>query len=147
MFRLFFSLLLIFLFSNRIIAQNDTAPTGRLTTQQLSPADAQLHKETTEVDGFARKLASLKTAFAEKDASRIVAFEAYILRAMRNEADQLMASTTEPTEGRLEKMNATLAAFEAHAFDPAQPEAAACDFAKLDEFLKMMQEELEKSNK
>ncbi|MFN0175432.1 MAG: hypothetical protein ACKVU0_12340 [Saprospiraceae bacterium] len=140
MFRLFISLLFICLFSNSIIAQNIAATTGRLTTQQLSPEDAKLHKETAEVETFARKLSSLKTAFAEKDASKIVAYEAYILRAMRIEADQLTASTTEPTNARLEKMNATLAAFEGHAFDPAQPEAAAQDFAKLDEFLKIMQE-------
>ena len=140
MFRLFFSLLLICLFSNSINAQTNAAPTGRLTTQDLSPEDARLRKETNEVETFARKLASLKTAFAEKDASRMVAYEAYILRAMRIETDQLAASTTEPNNSSLAKMNATLAAFEGHAFDPAQPEAAARDFAKLDEFLKMMQE-------
>ena len=144
MFRLFFSLLLICLFSNSINAQTNAAPSGRLTSQDLSSEETRLRKETNEVETFARKLTMLKTAFAEKDASRVVAYEAYILRAMRIEADQLTASTIEPNNSNLAKINATLAAFEGHAFDPAQPEAAARDFAKLDEFLKMMQEGLEK---
>ncbi len=146
MFRLFFTLLSTFLFFNGLNAQSDTAPTARLTTQQLSPADAKLQKETKEVDGFARALASLKTVFAEKDASRTVVYEAYILRAMRNEIDQMMAnaeSVSDPAAKiRLEKTTHILGSFEGHAFDPAQPEIAVGDFAKLDAFLEVMQEAL-----
>lgn len=149
MFRLLFLALSFFLFSKGLSAQADDAASARHTTQQLSPTDATLQQETKEMNGFARKLASLKTAFAEKDASRIVAYEAYLLNAMRTELDQISAKATATsgemgaiTQTRLEKMTHIFAAFEGHAFDPAQPEAAARDFAKLDEFLKLMQEEL-----
>ena len=179
MFRYFFPLFSCCLFFNALNAQTDSAPTERSTMQSLSPVDANLVKETNEVESFARKLASLKTAFAEKDASRIIAYEAYILRGMRDETDQMtakaaaesaqaerrksassgqitpaakpedapardpFAEATTPTEIRLEKMTYTMAAFERHTFNPAQPEVAARDFAKLDEFLKIMQDELE----
>ncbi|MBC7775676.1 MAG: hypothetical protein H7246_09575 [Phycisphaerae bacterium] len=153
MFRILFSLLFTCLFFNGLNAQTDANTNGRLTVQQLSPADANLHTETAEVEGFARMLAALKTAFAEKDASRTVAYEAYILRAMRDETDQMSVKATAESGDasslskiRLEKMTNTLAAFEAHAFDPAKPDAAARDFAQLDEFLKIMQEELKGAN-
>lgn len=178
MLRLIFSLSASLLFFTTLIAQTDSAPGSRLTVQQFSPEAANLHQETIEVEGFSRNLTSLKTAFAEKDAGKIVAYEAYILRGMRTETDQMIAKAalesaqaerrksatsgqitppakpeeapardpfaeaTTPTEIRLEKMTYIMAAFERHAFDPAQPQAAARDFAKLDEFLKMMQEAL-----
>lgn len=183
MFRFFFSAVSFFFFFNVLAAQTDNAPTRPLPVQYLSPVDANLHNETKEVEGFARKLAALKTAFAEKETSRIIAYESYLLEAMRQEADQMaakataesaqaerrksassgqittaakpdeapardpFAEATTPTEIRLEKMTYTLAAFDRHAFDPAQLEAAARDFAKLDEFLKIMQEELEELKK
>ena len=178
MLRLSLSFFAILLFINGLTAQTDAASTERLTAQMLNAVDADLNKETQEVEDFARKLASLKAAFAEKDASKMVAYEAYVLRGMRIEADQMLAKAnteaaqterrktsntgqitppakleeapardpfaeaTTPTEIRLEKMTYTMAAFERHTFDPAKPEAAARDFAKLDEFLKIMQEEL-----
>jgi hypothetical protein len=120
-------------------AQTNSTSTDRLTAQQLNPAAAERLKETTEVESFTRKLASLKSAYAEKNTSQIVANEACILRGMRNEADQL---ELKGNSNRLEKTNSILAAFEGHAFDLAQPEAAAQDFAKLDAFLKMMQDAL-----
>jgi hypothetical protein len=179
---------LFFLFSgllviNTLSAQTDIGPSRRATVQQMSPADADLYKETNEVESFARNLAALKTAFAEKNTSRITAYEAYILRGMRDETDQMtakanaeaaqkerrklagagqiisattpaetpardpFAEATTPTEIRLESMTYTMAAFERHAFDPGQPEAAARDFAKLDAFLKIMQEDLDELKK
>ncbi|MDO8367830.1 MAG: hypothetical protein Q7T20_13595 [Saprospiraceae bacterium] len=141
MFRSFLSLLAFCLFIHGLNAQTDTTPSSRLTVQQLSPESARLHQETTEVESFSNKLAALKTAFAAKDASRIVAYEAYLLRALHHETEQMAARN--PAGQHLGKMTAILAAFEAHAFDPARPESAARDFAKLDEFLKIMQEELE----
>ena len=147
MVRFCISFLLILLFFTGLTAQNSNVPAKRLIVQDLNPEEALLHKERNEVESFTRKLGALKTAFAEKDASRIVAYEAHILRGMRNETDQLTlkASTSEATATtkiRLESMNLTLAAFEAHAFDPSKPEIAARDFAKLDEFLKLMLQEL-----
>ncbi|MFM9949413.1 MAG: hypothetical protein ACKV1O_15865 [Saprospiraceae bacterium] len=187
MLRFFFYLLFSIFFFSGLNAQTDVTSTERLTQQQLSPADADLLKETNEVANFARKLAALKTAFVEKNMSQIVANEAYILLGMREEIDQMtakamtaaaqverrktatsgqitpaakpeeapdfvissgkpsrdpFAEATTPTEIRLEKMTYTMAAFERHAFDPAQPEAAAKDFARLDAFLSIMQEEL-----
>ncbi|MEI6409829.1 MAG: hypothetical protein WCR52_10630 [Bacteroidota bacterium] len=46
------------------------------------------------------------------------------------------------SEQRLEQMRMTLAAFERHSFDPANPEAAKRDFAKLDAFLQILEAEL-----
>lgn len=46
------------------------------------------------------------------------------------------------SEKRLETMRYTMGAFERHSFDPANPAQAAKDFVKLDEFLKIMQDEL-----
>jgi hypothetical protein len=46
------------------------------------------------------------------------------------------------SEKRLETMRYTLGAFERHAFNPAKPEEAQRDFARLDAFLKAMEEEL-----
>lgn len=140
MLRFSFSLFTALVLFSSLNAQTETASTGRLTTQQLSPAEAELLKETKEVEVFGRRLASLKTAFAEKDASRIVGFEAHLIGMMRNETDQ------EASKGsglHLEKMTAIFESFEGHTFDPAQPEAAARDFAKLDEFYKIMQEVLQ----
>jgi hypothetical protein len=54
----------------------------------------------------------------------------------------LFAEATTPTEIRLEQMQYTLAAFERHAFDPAKPDEAARDFAKLADFQKIMEMEL-----
>lgn len=51
----------------------------------------------------------------------------------------LFAEATTPAEINLEKMQYTLAAFDRQSFDPGQPEKAAQDFAKLDEFLKIIQ--------
>lgn len=166
------------LFINGLHAQSTESTSARTTTQSLSAVDANLQKESEEVATFARKLAALKTAFAEKDASRTVAYEAYLVNAMRRETEQMSAkATTEsaqterrksaasgqitpaarpedapprdpfaeattPTEIRLEKMTYTLAAFERHAFNPAEAEAAARDFAKLDAFLTIMEDEL-----
>jgi len=45
-------------------------------------------------------------------------------------------------EQRLEQMRMTLAAFDRHAFDPGNPEAAKRDFAKLDAFLQILEAEL-----
>lgn len=146
--RLFFSVFTFLLFLQGVQAQNEAASTGRYTMQQLSPSEAIVQKETSEVEGFARKLTALKTAFTEKDASRIIGHEAYILRAMRDEADQLevkaaTAGASGATKARLEKMNQILGAFEAHAFNPEKPEDAKRDFVQLDDFLKIMQAELE----
>ena len=131
-------------------AQIGSPTSPRLTSQQLSPAEAALQKETAEVEQFARKLALLKTAFAEKDASKIVANESALQLAMRNEVDQLATfvnSGSSPagksTKSRLKKMSETLTTFDGHAFNPAQPEAAKRDFASLDAFLKMMQEAIQ----
>lgn len=177
MFRFSISLLITLLFNFAAQAQADvTAP--RPTKQSLTPAEASLLDETSDVAAFARKLELLKIAFAEKDASRIVAYEAYVLSAMRQKTDQIAARSvleaaqterrksassgqiTPPakveeapardpfaeavtnTEIRLEKMQMILASFERHAFDPAQPEAAKRDFAKLDEFLQLMRDDL-----
>jgi len=149
-FRFFFSLLITGLLLQGLNAQTNTPTTSRQTVQQLSPADAERHKQTTEVEVFARKLTALKTSFAAKDASRIVAYEAYLLRAMQNEIYQLDTITTtasvdasSPSQIRLEKMNTILAAFEGHAFDTAKPDNAARDLSKLDEFFKIMKEALE----
>jgi hypothetical protein len=49
------------------------------------------------------------------------------------------ADATTPAEINLEKMQYTLAAFGRQSFEPGQPEKAAQDFAKLDEFLKIIQ--------
>ena len=53
-----------------------------------------------------------------------------------------LADPVTPDEVRLETMQYTLAAFERHAFDPADPAAAARDFEKLDKILVIMQEAL-----
>lgn len=53
-----------------------------------------------------------------------------------------LAEAVTPDEVRLETMQYTLAAFERHVFDPADPEAAARDFAKLDKIQVIMQEAL-----
>lgn len=53
----------------------------------------------------------------------------------------LFAEATTPTEINLEKMQYILAAFDRQSFDPSQPEKAAQDFAKLDEFLKIVQDD------
>jgi hypothetical protein len=53
-----------------------------------------------------------------------------------------LAEAVTPDEIRFETIQYTLAAFERHAFDPAKPEVAARDFAKLDQVLKIMQEAL-----
>jgi hypothetical protein len=150
--RFFLSLFSILLFINHLNAQSEAVPTGRLAVQDLSPAEAKLHQETIEVEGFARKLSALKTAFAEKDQGRIVAYEAHILRGLRNETDQMIAKAS-ATAGQasqentrikisLEKMTSIMADFEGHSFSTAQPDLAARDFAKLDAFLSIMQEEL-----
>jgi len=151
MFRFILSFIATFLFFNGLNAQSGAASNGRHTTQQLSPSEAILHKETNELDAFSRKLTALKAAFAEKNASRVVAYEAYILRAMRNETDQMIlkisaesALARSSSQIRLEKMDNILVAFEGHAFDLTKPEAAARDFLKLDEFLQLMRETLEK---
>jgi hypothetical protein len=140
MLRFSFSLLAVLVLLSGLDAQTQTTSTGRLTTQQLSGPEAELLKETNEVEVFGRKLASLKTAFATKDASRVVAYEANILGMMRRETDQ---ETAKGSGLRLEKMVSIFESFEGHVFDPAQPEAATRDFAKLDEFYKMMQEALQ----
>lgn len=178
MLRTTFSILTFALILNNLQAQESHSPTPRPTLQSLSPVDANLQKETSEVESFARNLAALKAAYANKDASKTIAYEAYVLRGMRDETDQMIeraaaesaqaehrknassgqitgaipvenapardpfAEATTPTEIRLEKMQYTLAAFERHSFDPGQPEAAARDFAKLDAFLAILQEEL-----
>jgi len=149
MYRFFISLLATGLLLHGLHAQTNTTTTSRQTVQQLSPADAERHKQTTEVEVFARKLTALKTSFAAKEVSRIIAYEAFLLRAMQNEIYQIdinAPTASTPTDAsnqiRLEKMNNILAAFEGHAFDTAKPEDAARDLAKLDEFLKLMQEEL-----
>lgn len=141
-----FSFLLVF---NTLQAQTETRP-ARPTNQSLSPAEASLRKETNEVEGFARNLAALKTAFAAKDAGQIAAYEAYILLGMRKEADQMaekaIAGAT-LAQSRLNIMNQMMTDFESHAFDTGKPEAAARDFAKLDDFLSMMQAELKELTK
>lgn len=147
--RLSIFILFTILSVNTLNAQSGAPISPRLTSQQLSPAEAALQKETAEVEQFARKLALLKTAFAEKDASKIVAHESALQLAMRNEVDQWSAlqnsgsgAASKSAKARLKKMSETLAAFDGHAFDPAQPEAAKRDFAALDAFLKWMQEAL-----
>ena len=142
MFRYLFVFLVNFLFFNGLNAQTAARP----TTQDLSPAEALRQKETAAVDRFSRALSSLKSAFAEKDASRIVAYEAQILRGMREATEQLSEKSPEPgtkAKLRLEKTTSTLKAFEAHSFDPSKPEVAARDFALLDEFLLLMKEGLQ----
>jgi hypothetical protein len=54
-----------------------------------------------------------------------------------------LADPETPTEKHLEQMHYIMAAFQKHAFDPSKPDDAARDFAKLDEFVKIMQEDLE----
>lgn len=152
MFRFSLSVFAFLLFFNVLQAQTETKPkpAARPTNQSLSPAEASLRKETNEVEGFARNLAALKTAFAAKDAGQIAAYEAYILRGMRTEADQMAekaAAGVELAQTRLATMNQMMADFESHAFDPGKPEAAARDFAKLDDFLAMMQAELKAQSK
>lgn len=150
MFRFSLSVFAFLLFFNVLQAQTETKPAARPTNQSLSPAEANLRKETNEVEGFARNLAALKTAFAAKDAGQIAAYEAYILRGMRTEADQMAekaAAGVELAQTRLATMNQMMADFESHAFDTGKPEAAARDFAKLDDFLAMIQAELNALNK
>ncbi|MFN0213559.1 MAG: hypothetical protein ACKVT2_04830 [Saprospiraceae bacterium] len=151
MFRLFLSLFIIALFINSAEAQSNPTASSRLTFQDLSPSESQHLKETNEVNDFGRYLAALKIALAEKNTSQIIANESYLLLAMRMEADQLSGKianstesnpTTEAAKTRVEKMKTTLLAFNSHTFDPDQPEATTRDLAKLDEFLKIMQEEL-----
>lgn len=146
MLRIFFSLTLFSLFANVLDAQTANGSSAeRLTTQQLTPTEALLQQETKEVESFERKLASLKTAFAEKDASRMVAYEAYLQGAMRKETEQVAqknASTpSADTQSRLEKMNQILSAFDGHTFHAISSETAARDFALLDAFLQIMQAE------
>lgn len=147
MLRFFFSLVFFSLFANGLNAQTTNgSSTERLTTQQLTPTEALFQQETKEVDGFERKLASLKTAFSEKDASRMVAYEAYLQGAMRKETEQMAqknaSSPSVDTQARLEQMNKTMEAFEAHTFHTLTGEAAARDFALLDAFLQIMKAEL-----
>ncbi len=129
------------------VLQAQSSASGRQTTQDLSPAAASLQQEQTEVANFSRKLSALKTAYAEKNQNQVVASEAFLLRAMRNETDQMMdnaktAPNSIPVKVRLEKMNAIMDAFEAHSFNALSAEAAKRDFAKMDEFLLILQEAL-----
>lgn len=129
------------------VLQAQSGTSGRQTTQELSPAAASLQQEQTEVDNFSRKLAALKTAYAQKNQHQVVAAEAYLLRAMRNETDQMtekaqLQPNAIPVKVRLEKMNAIMDAFEAHSFNTLTAEIAARDFAKMDEFLLILQESL-----
>ncbi|MCB0525406.1 MAG: hypothetical protein H6576_10140 [Lewinellaceae bacterium] len=52
------------------------------------------------------------------------------------------AEPVTPDEKRLETMQYTLAAFQKHSFDPAQPEQAKLDFEKLDKIQQIMEEAL-----
>lgn len=147
MLRFCFSLVLLTLFFNALSAQTtNSSGTERLTAQQLTPTETLFQQETKEVEGFERKLASLKTAFAEKDASRMVAYEAYLQGAMRKETEQMAqknaSNPSVDTQARLEQMNKTMEAFEAHTFHTITAEAATRDFALLDAFLKILQTEL-----
>src|SRR5690349_24014548 len=53
-----------------------------------------------------------------------------------------LAEPVTPDEKRFEAMEYTLAAFDRHSFDPAKPDDAARDFAKLDNILSIMREAL-----
>jgi len=132
MLRFSISLVASLLLFNTLFAQTEPAPNKRFTEQDLSPAEAKIYHETNAVEQFAQTLALLKTAFSEKDVSRIVAYEANILRAMRIAADHA-------ADTRQEQMNGMLADFEAHSFNIADPVGAARDFAKLEEFHALMQ--------
>lgn len=142
-----------------------------------SPLDEDLAKQTFEVEYFAKHLDMLKTAFAAKDPSKVVANESVLLNAMRIEIQQTedkvdsekiqaerrknassgtpnaarpserpkrdpLADAVTPAEQHLESMRTIMGAFQRHAFDVSKPADASRDFAKLDEFLKIMQEEL-----
>jgi hypothetical protein len=61
--------------------------------------------------------------------------------AERPKTDPLADPET-PSEKRLESMRYVMGAFQRHAFDPGKPEEAKRDFAKLDEFVNIMQEDL-----
>lgn len=130
---LFASLLLF----NTVSAQTEPVPNKRFTLQDLSPEEAKTYHMTTQVEQFAQILDLLKSAFSEKDHSRVVAYEANILRAMRTAAD-------ETTDARLEKMNRILADFEAHSFDLSDPVGAERDFGKLEEFHALLKAGLSK---
>jgi len=173
-------LLLLPLFFTASLLSGQENPANAAPSREVrykSPLDADIAKETYEVEHFAKNLGLLKSAFEKQDISGIVANERAILEAMRMETQQLedkvagdkiqaerraKASAGEPLPGgaaqrpkrdpfaeaettseqRLETMRYTMLAFERHAFDPGKPEDAARDFAKLDAFLKVMQEEL-----
>lgn len=131
----FASLLLL----NHLYAQTEHEPNKRFTVESLSPTEAKIYHETNLLEAFAQNLTLLKTAFTDQDASRIVAYEAIMLRAMRNAADQ---AATNPADPRLEKMDSILADFEAHAFDPSDQAGALRDFAKLEAFYALLKEGL-----
>lgn len=141
MLRSFLLLLFSTIFLHLASAQTDNAEPRRSSLQDMTPAEAQLFTQNQEVEIFSGKLARLKTAFADKNASQIVANEQYLVGAMRREIEQA-ASNGWATE-RTKRMSAILAAFEGHAFNPAQPEAGARDFALMDEFQELMQKDLE----
>ncbi len=138
MLRLCSAFCFLILLSNGLHAQ---APVQEQpSSRQLSPEAASFQKEVAEVADFARKLESLKKAFAAKEAGKIVAYEAQLKLAIRTEMEQASISGKSAQE---EKMAQLLTELEGTVFDPNKPETAANGLVKLEGFLQLMQEELQ----
>ena len=140
MLRSFLLLLSSTLFLQVLSAQSESAEPKRSSMQDMTPKEALLFTQQQEFELFTGKLARLKTAFAEKNASQIVANEQYVVSSMRREIEQAEANGW--ASDRTKRMSAILAAFDGHGFNPAQAEAGARDFALLDEFLELMRQDL-----
>lgn len=148
MLRIFALLLLSGLFFPYASAQS--SPGQRLTVQELEASDARILQESTELESFSQHLSALKAAFTDQNASRLIAYQSYLFNEMRNEVDQMREKAAGTTSFKaapssaifLDKMTALFASFEEYSFERANPESAALHFIKLDEFLKVMQDEL-----
>ncbi len=148
MLRLFFLFSFIGLTINALSAQTETSSNERLTIQELPPAEANLRRASNDIDRFNHNLAALKTAFAEKNTSRVIAYEANVFHDIRDEiayksANSGQAVSAKSSQIALENMNAIFDALQEHPFDLANPQAAANAFLKLDAFLNIMQSELD----
>lgn len=138
MLRLCSAFCFLILLSNGLYAQ---APAQEQpSSRQLSPEAASFQKEVAEVADFARKLESLKKAFAANEAGKIVAYEAHLKLAIRTEMEQASISGKSAQEAKMAQL---LTELEGTVFDPNKPETAANGLLKLEGFLQLMQEELQ----
>lgn len=132
----------ILLFALLLCTQFSFAQSARYAHKE-QPAYA---PEAAEIRHYADNLSQLKTAFSAGDMGQIARFESAVLMSLRGEINRLDERTqqnnTAEQAQQLQVLQNTLQAFDNHAFNPGDTEAATRDFALLDQAQRTMEEVL-----